>query len=269
MAARVQSGEEALIAQHNLKVTPTSIAEVPILIIEPPVIDPQNKDKILLNFLGGGFIMGSARERAALLMAAEMHIRVYSVEYSKSPEARYPVARDEALRVYRSLAARFGAPNIYAMGSSAGAQILVSALLLAREERTPMPARLFLCTPALDLSGAGDSLVSNDGRDIMPAPFLSAMVHQNYEPEGQDCKDPLYSPLYADYGADFSPTVIVVGTRDLCLSNGVRMFWKLKEVGVEVELLVGEGMWHGYTWNDTLPEGVQTRRAVREFLARQ
>lgn len=268
MAAKMSPGEEDLIAKHKLKITSTNIANVTVVIIEPPTIATEYEGKILLNLFGGGFIMGSACERAALLMAAEMHIRVYSVEYSKSPEVRYPVARDETLSVYRRLITQFGAKNILAMGSSAGAQILVSALLVANTEFLPMPARIFLCTPALDLSGAGDSLVSNEGRDIMPVSFLSAVVQQNYQPDGQDLKDPLYSPLYAEYKATFPPTVISVGTRDMCLSNGVRMYWKLKESGVEVELLVSEGMWHGFNWIENLPEAVRLRKSVREFLAR-
>ena len=266
MAAKTAPIEEALIAKHKLKVVKINVASVPVVVIEPPVIKNTLRGKILLNFFGGGFIMGSARERAALTMAAEMGIKVYSVEYSKSPEARYPVARDEALTVYRQLITQYAPENIYGMGSSAGAQILVSMLLLARVERLPMPNRLFLCTPALDLSGAGDSLIANDGRDILPASFLSAMVQQNYQPDGIDLKDPLYSPVYADYDPSFPPTVISVGTRDLCLSNGVRMYWKLRESGVNVELFVFDGMWHGFNWNETLPEAVQARKAIQSFL---
>ncbi|KAH8698003.1 Alpha/Beta hydrolase protein [Talaromyces proteolyticus] len=219
MAAQMSPNEEDLIARHKLKVTPTEIATIPLLVIEPPNLASEHEGKILLNFFGGGVIMGSARERAALLMAAEMRIRVYSVEYSKAPESRYPVARDEAFAAYREL-------NIYGMGSSAGAQILVLMLLVAHSEGIPMPARLFLCTPALDLSGAGDSMVSNEGRDIMPASFLSAMVQRNYQPNDIDLTDPLYS-----------------------------------------ELLVSEGMLHGFNWSETLPEAFQLRKTVEEFLA--
>lgn len=220
-------------------------AGVRVVLIEPPKKREHYDENILLNFYGGGFVMGNAWERAALLMCAEMKMRVFSVAYSKSPEVKYPVARDEALDVYRQLVHQFGDNNIFCMGSSSGGQILVSMLLVARTEKLPMPARIYLCTPALDLSGAGDSMVSNDGRDVMSA---SAMVKQNYMPKGMDMTDPLYSPLYAEYDVSFPPTVITVGTRDLLLSTGVRMYWKLRNAGVETELLVGEGMWHGFNW---------------------
>jgi epsilon-lactone hydrolase len=103
----------------------------------------------------------------------------------------------------------------------------------------------------------------------MPASFLSAMVQQNYQPDGTKPTDPLYSPVYADYDASFPPTILSAGTRDLCLSSAVRMYWKLKEAGVKVELLVSEGMWHGFNWNETLPEAIRLRQTVREFFAAQ
>ncbi len=95
------------------------------------------------------------------------------------------------------------------------------------------------------------------------------MVSQNYPPIEQDVKDPLYSPVYAQYNALFPRTVITVGTRDFALSNGVRFYWKLRDAGVEVELLISEGMWHGFNWEADMPEALQSRAAVLEFLTKR
>ncbi|KAF5596708.1 hypothetical protein FPCIR_3919 [Fusarium pseudocircinatum] len=208
-------------------------------------------------------------------MAVELGVRVYSVDYTKSPEAKYPEARDQCLAVYRELLQQGppgGAPvdpsDIHAMGCFSVAQILVSMLLAARQKGLPMPtAGMYLCTPALDLSGAGDSMVFNSlGRDIMPVSLLTGMVSQNYAPEGIDVVDPLYSPIYADYDESFPPTVITVGTRDFALSHGIRFYWKLREAGVKVELLVSEGMWHGFNWDPVIPKSIRARAAVINFL---
>ncbi|KLP02387.1 uncharacterized protein FFB20_07150 [Fusarium fujikuroi] len=268
-------GEAQLIEKHKIQVTEAIISGVSVAVIEPPVIKPEKQKKILFNVFGGAFIMGSPRDRAALTMAVELGVCVYSVDYTKSPEAKYPEARDQCLAVYRELL-RNGPPggtpidpsNIHAMGCSSGAQILVSMLLVARQKGFPMPtAGMYLCTPALDLSGAGDSMVFNSlGRDIMPVSLLTGMVSQNYAPDGIDTKDPLYSPIYADYDDSFPPTVITVGTRDFALSHGIRFYWKLREVGVKVELLVSEGMWHGFNWDPVIPESIRARAAVIEFL---
>lgn len=272
---KMAPGEAELLNKHNLRIKEIAIAGIPVVVIEPPFIKPEKEKKILFNVFGGAFVMGSPRDRAALTMAAELGIRVYSINCTKSPEAKYPLARDQCLGVYRQLV-RKGSPgtvpiapeDMYAMGSSSGAQVLVSMLLVARSEGLPMPtAGLYLCTPAVDLSGAGDSMVTNgQDRDIMPVSLLAAMVSQNYAPEGINLKDPLYSPIYADYDASFPRTVITVGTRDFALSNGIRFYWKLREAGVKVELLVSEGMWHGFNWDPIVPEALRVRAAVIEFL---
>ncbi|KAF5709486.1 alpha beta hydrolase [Fusarium globosum] len=249
-------GETLLIEKHKIQITETLIAGVSVVIIKPPVIKPEKQKKILFNVFGGAFIMGSPRDRAALTMA-------------------YPEARDQCLAVYSELLQNGppgGAPvdpsDIHAMGCSSGAQILVSMLLVARQKGLPMPtAGMYLCTPALDLSGAGDSMVFNSlGRDIMPVSLLTGMVSQNYAPDGIDVTNPLYSPIYADYDESFPPTVITVGTQDFALSHGIRFYWKLREAGVKVELLVSEGMWHGFNWGPVIPESIRARAAVIEFL---
>lgn len=276
--AKMAAGEAALIEQHTLKIKEVTIAGITVTVIEPPNIKPEKEKKILFNVYGGAFIMGSPKDRAALTMAAELGVRVYSTNYTKSPEAKYPVARDQCLAVYTELI-RDGPPgavpidpaDIYMMGCSSGAQVLVSMLLVARRKGLPMPsAGLYLCAPALDLSGAGDSMVTNaNDRDIMPVSLLTSMVAQNYAPEGINQKDPLYSPIYANYDAHFPRTVITVGTRDFALSHGVRLFWKLRDAGVKVELLVSEGMWHGYNWDPVIPEALHTRATVIDFLERE
>ncbi|KAL4731958.1 hypothetical protein ACLX1H_000957 [Fusarium chlamydosporum] len=251
LSEKTAPGEAALVDKHKLRITDYIIAGVPVILIEPHIIKSGKEKKILFNIFGGAFIMGGPSDRAALTMAAELGVRVYSVDYTKSPEAKYPEARNQCLSVYRELIQK-GPPGIspidpsdmYAMGCSSGAQILVSMLLVAQREGLPMPmGGLYLCTPAMDLSGAGDSMVFNSlGRDIMPVSLLTGMVSQNYAPNGVNLLDPLYSPIYADYDETFPPTVITVGTRDFALSNGIRLYWKLREAGVKVELLVSEGM---------------------------
>jgi acetyl esterase/lipase len=127
---------------------------------------------------------------------------------------------------------------------------------------------MYLCTPAADLTEAGDTMVSNASRGVLPTSFLWSMALQNYPPEGGiDDRDPQYSPVYyKGYDTKFPRTVITPGTRDIMLSSATRLYWVLREAGVEVELLVGEGMWHGYNWDPFMPEALQTRKAVLEFL---
>src|SRR5258708_4944757 len=62
--------EEKIIAKYRLTVEKSTIEGIPVLIIKPAVIRPGNEDAIALNIHGGGFVIGTPRDRTALLMAA-------------------------------------------------------------------------------------------------------------------------------------------------------------------------------------------------------
>ena len=53
----------------------------------------------------------------------------------------------------------------------------------------------------------------------------------------------MLSPIYGDVNG-FPPTLLTSGTRDLFLSNTVRMHLKLRKAGVPADLIVFEGMSH-------------------------
>jgi hypothetical protein len=66
---------------------------------------------------------------------------------------------------------------------------------------------------------------------------------------GHDIRYPLLSPVYGDLRG-FPPTMLLSGTRDLLLSNTVRMHRELRRAGVESMLEVFEGQPHGAWYRD-------------------
>jgi Esterase/lipase len=60
---------------------------------------------------------------------------------------------------------------------------------------------------------------------------------------GTDLKDPMLSPIYGDFHG-FPPAILTTGTRDLFLSNTVRTHRKLRDAGIEAQLIVFEGLSH-------------------------
>jgi monoterpene epsilon-lactone hydrolase len=257
--------EEKIIADNDLVIDRDTISGVPVVVVHPGRIAEDMRGKAVLNIHGGGFTIGTGRERTALLTAAELGATVYSVDYTLAPEAAFPVAIEQSLAVYRDLAARIGAVNLAGTASSSGGQVMLAVINRARREGLPMVAALGLYTPASDISGDGDSGVVNSDRDLMPTDLALAFAHLNYVP-GADLHDPEISPVYSSYDSGFPPTVLSTGTRDSLMSNSIRLYWVLREAGVDVELLVSEGMWHGFNWEPALPEAVRARTAVYDFL---
>jgi acetyl esterase/lipase len=100
-------------------------------------------------------------------------------------------------------------------------------------------------------------LVSPDGRCD-----AAAKLYAN----GHDLKDPLLSPVYADMKG-FPPTILTTGTRDLLLSNTVRVHRKLRQAGVEAALEVYEGQSHAHYLRDvTAPESNEVFREISNFF---
>lgn len=257
--------EQEIITRYGLKLEKIKIAGMPVTVITPPSIAPELQDVIALNIHGGAFVLGTSHDRMALLMAHDLGMKVYSVEYSLAPEAPHPVANEECLYVYSELVRSHDPRRIVVIGSSSGGAQVLAMLNRARAQGMPMAAGVGLFTPSADISGAGDSVVANNGRDVLLRNFAANIIQNFYAP-GKDLRHPDVSPIYADYGPDFPPTIISTATRDLNLSSGVRLHDKLDQAGVPTKLLVAEGLWHGFNWEIDLPEAIRVRAAVARFL---
>jgi epsilon-lactone hydrolase len=115
----------------------------------------------------------------------------------------------------------------------------------------------------VDLTESGDSFQTVLGID----PVLRPLMHVNrLYANGHDLAHPYLSPLFGDV-TGFPPTFLQTGTRDLFLSNTVRMHRKLRAAGVEAELHVFEAMPHG-GFGGSAPEDKELTAEVRHFLDR-
>jgi epsilon-lactone hydrolase len=253
-------------ARFHPTITDTIIDGVKVKIITPKHIRPENADKIAIYIHGGGFIVGSATDRMGMLMTNEMGIKTYSIDYHLAPEAKFPVAMNECVAVYRYLVTHYNPQNITGWSISAGCTHMLAMLVKAKQEGLPMVNSIALLTPAADISGAGDSGEANDGRDLLAYKNQADKLYATPFAGKASLTDPLVSPLYATYTSDFPATVISTATRDLFLSNATRMYWKLRAVDVPTELLVAEGMWHGFQNYPDLPEAIESRKATQQFL---
>ena len=72
--------------------------------------------------------------------------------------------------------------------------------------------------------------------------------------------------MYADVSG-FPPTILTTGTRDLLLSNTVRMHRKLRQAGVEATLQVFEGQSHAQYYRDvSAPETKEAFEEIARFF---
>ncbi len=218
---------------------------------------------VILDMHGGGLIMcgGELCRLMGIGLAARLQRRIWAVDYRMPPEHPYPAALDDCLAAYRALLSERSPQEIVVHGGSAGGNLAAALILRARDEGLPMPAGVVLNTPEIDLTESGDSFQTNLGvdpglRPLMPVNLLYA--------NGHDLAHPYLSPLFGDFTKGFPPTLLTTGTRDLYLSNTVRMHRALRAADIPAELHVTEAGPHtGFPGSS---EGEQIDREVRRFI---
>jgi acetyl esterase/lipase len=218
---------------------------------------------VYLDFHGGALVVGGGEAcRAQARMHADQHgVVCYGVDYRMPPEHPYPAALDDAMAAYRHALERYAPSRIIVGGRSAGGNLAAAMLLRGRDEGMPMPAGMILLSPEVDLTESGDSFQVNQMVDVvLPG---SLMRNNQLYAGGADLSHPYLSPLFGDL-TGFPPTFLQSATRDLFLSNAVRMHRALRRANVDAELHVFEAMPHGGFQGST-PEDQDLAAEVSRF----
>lgn len=268
--ARAEAVAKTLPAMRErlgVKVEPTKIGGVSAFIVTPDNIPEANRDRVLVHVHGGGYVFfpGESGTREAILMAGYGKFKVISVDYRMPPDHPYPAAMDDAMAVWKEVVKTNDPKKMAIFGTSTGGGMTLAMVLRARKEGLPLPAATAPGTPWSDMTKTGDTfftnemidniLVSNDGWLGDAAKLYAG---------GTDLKDPQLSPVYGDY-AGFPPTILTSGTRDLFLSNTVRVHRKLRQAGVVSDLHVFEGQSHAQYAGD--PYAPETKEHFGELAA--
>lgn len=255
----------------KVKVEPGVLGGVNVFYVTPDVVPPNNQNRVLIHLHGGirVFNPGESGTLEAILMAGFAGYRVISVDYRMPPDFPFPAAVDDAVAVYREVLKSTKAPNIGFFGTSAGGSLIFTTLLKSRSEGLAMPGAVAPGTPTVDLTKTGDSLFTNamvDNVLVTQDGFIRATAY--LYANGVDLKNPLLSPIYGDV-TGFPPAILTSGTRDLYLSNTVRMHRKLRAAGVEAVLQIWEGQSHAqYIRDFRTPETREYHEEVARFLDR-
>jgi acetyl esterase/lipase len=251
----------------HVTVRPETMDGVRVYVVTPDVIPPEHRDKLLIHVHGGCYELfpGESGTSEAIIMAGLGHFKVISVDYRMPPEAYFPGALDDAVTVYKAALKTTNPKNVAVFGTSAGGALVLEMMLRAKQLALPLPGAIAPGTPMSDVTKTGDSFYTNEMVDnVLVSRDGSCDAATVVYAHGHPLTDPLLSPVYGDMHG-FPPAILTTGTRDLLLSNTVRVHRKLREAGVEAQLEVFEGQSHAqYQFDDRLPE---TKEAFGEITA--
>ncbi len=259
----------AMAERLHVKVEPGTIDGVRVYTITPENISARNRDRLAVHVHGGCYVL-NPREAAlpeAMMLAGFAHMKVISVDYRMPPEAYFPAALDDGMTVYKSVIKQTDSKKVAVFGSSAGGALTLEMMLRAKAEHLPMPGAIAPGTPMSDATKVGDTFVTNalvDNVLVSPDGFCDAATR--FYANGHDLADPLLSPVHGDL-TGFPPAILTSGTRDLLLSNTVRVNQKLREAGIETRLQIFEGQSHAQFYrDDRIPEVKEAFAEITAFF---
>ena len=236
-------------------------------------ISTKNKDRILINLHGGGFsgCWPGCAELESIPVSALGQIEVVSVDYRQGPDNKFPAASEDVANVYRELLKSHKPQNIGIYGCSAGGMQTAMSIAWFEKHSIPLPGAIgIFCASAGGIFG-GDALYTamplGEAR-LAPPMKPGARPPLSYFAD-TDPKDPLISPVsYPSVLAKFPPTLIITGTRGFELSSALYTHEQLVKLGVDAELHVWEGLFHGFFYNAEVPESKDALNVIVKFFDR-
>jgi len=213
-----------------------------------PVAD--EKLPVMLYIHGGGWTLFSidTHDRLMREYAARAGIAVIGIDYSLSPESKFPVALEECAAALdwiegQADALNLDADRVLVGGDSAGANLSVGACLLQRQRGRPLPIAMLLNygafapehTPTYARFGDDYSLES-DEMDAFWAYYVDG-------PE--QLADPLVAPIRADL-TGLPPAFLAIAECDILADCNDAFAQKLEQAGVPTTAVTYRGATHSF-----------------------
>jgi acetyl esterase/lipase len=234
-------------------------------------VAPEHENHVLINLHGGGFFVGGGGlggQAESTPVAGLGGYRVISVDYRQFPEHQFPAASEDVAAVYSELLKHYKPENIGIFGSSAGGILATQATAWFQVHGLPRPGAIGVLCASAGAMGLGDSGIIWPTNPIAPRGALIGDVSafSGYL-AGTDPKDPLVAPVFSpEVLKRFPPTVILTGSRSDEASGAYYSDLQLTKAGVESELHVWDGLWHGGFLSADLPEHEEVHQLVVNFF---
>ena len=132
-------------------------------------------DRVILYVHGGAYYFGSVDEHRYQMQrhARKMKARVLAPRYRLAPQFPFPCGLYDCIATYFYLLEHFPPSQILFAGDSAGGGMVLSMLVVLRDQGCPLPAGTILLSPWVDLAHSFPSVAGNgDGDYIPPHGFL-------------------------------------------------------------------------------------------------
>ena len=223
----------------------------------------------MLYFHGGGFVQPMFRAHWSLIAAMVQHcgVSVTVPLYPVVPESSHADQDALADAVYAKLAESIDSSTIILNGDSAGGHMALSLALRLARSGGPMPGKLALFAPWLDLTLADPAIAAVEPHDIIlkidALRTCGALFAGERDPASAEV-----SPLYtrSEDLALLPPTRIWTGRHDIFIIDSRSFVHRLRAAGVDAVLYEYEAAPHVFMAFFPAREAKDVMILLKEFI---
>lgn len=197
-------------------------------------------------------------------VATKTGCAISAPNYPLTPNYSWKESHQMMMNFYKQFVKTHDMKKVIIGGDSAGGGYVVSLLQQAIDLGLPLPSKMFLLSPWVDVGGGDKSM---DKKDAM-IEYDALKVYGEAWAKGTSTKDPIVSPLYGDMHG-LPTTGLWVGTWEVLFKDCMTLCDKLRATGVKVDLHIGEKMGHVFPLYPWMREAKQAKEEIMEFIEKE
>lgn len=224
-----------------------------------------HEERLIFYLHGGAYVCGPNQFHWPMLakLSRLTGTAVVVVRYGLAPEHPFPASINDAMTAYRHFQGQYA--DICILGDSAGGGLALATALKIKAEGLPLPSRLVLLSPWLDITLSNPEIAAMKNRDRFLAARALALVGALYA-AGHDPKDPLLSPIFGDL-AGLPPTLLFIGTAEILLPDCRKLKEKAEAAGVKIFYEEWPDMFHVWMAAPLIPQAAEALNIMARFIA--
>jgi len=266
-------------AQAGAKLPPAEVVEKTIKVDSKPLklhivrpVGAKGKLPVFMFVHGGGWILGDfpTHERFVRDLVVGTGFAAVFVDYTPSPEARYPVAIHEIYGATKWVAEHgdeinVDGKNLAIVGNSVGGNMATVTALMAKEKGGPVIKSQVLFWPVTNANFENASYDEFESGHFLTRSMMK-WFWDAYTNKPDQRQERYVSPLLAttDQLKGMAPTLIITAEKDVLRDEGEAYGRKLDAAGVPVVTTRYNGMIHDFGLLNALSDLPATRAALKQ-----
>jgi acetyl esterase len=241
------------------------------------IVRPERVNEMLPAVLyvhGGGWVLGDFDTHLRLVheLAIGAGVAVVFVEYTPSPEAKFPVAIEQCFAALKWIVehgteAGIDPSRVAIAGDSVGGNMSAAVTLLAKRRGGVSLRMQLLFYPVTDAS-----MDSGSYRQFADGPWLTRAAMEwfwdQYLPDALRRADPLVSPLRAtdEELRGLPPALVITDENDVLRDEGEAYAVRLTQAGVKVTAVRYLGTIHDFVMLNAIGQTPAARGAIHQAI---